>query len=100
MSIAEIDAMLALLAEQQRELMARPEVEHVLIFENKGEVVGVSNPHPHCQIYATNFVFKSIETELKAGEHHRTETGRTLFEDVIAAESSRTAAGCCTRTIT
>ena len=31
------------------------------MFENKGEVVGVSNPHPHCQIYATNFVFKTIE---------------------------------------
>ena len=42
---------------------ARPEVDHVLVFENKGEVVGVSNPHPHCQIYATNFVFKTIETE-------------------------------------
>ena len=33
------------------------------MFENKGEVVGVSNPHPHCQIYATNFVFKTIENE-------------------------------------
>ena len=33
---------------------------------NKGEVVGVSNPHPHCQIYATNFVFKTIETEARA----------------------------------
>ena len=27
------------------------------------DVVGVSNPHPHCQVYATNFVFKTIETE-------------------------------------
>ena len=41
----------------------RPDVRHVLTFENKGEVVGVSNPHPHGQIYATNFVFKTIETE-------------------------------------
>ena len=47
------------------ELGARPEVRHVLIFENKGEVVGVSNPHPHGQIYATNFVFKTIETEAR-----------------------------------
>ena len=49
--------------EQYRDLGARPEVNHVLMFENKGEVVGVSNPHPHCQIYATNFVFKTIENE-------------------------------------
>jgi UDPglucose--hexose-1-phosphate uridylyltransferase len=58
----------------------------VLVFENKGEVVGVSNPHPHCQIYATNFVFKTIETEAAAGERHRRETGRVLFQDVLAAE--------------
>ena len=38
----------------------------------KGEVVGVSNPHPHCQIYATNFVFKTIETEAAAGRRART----------------------------
>ena len=58
----------------------------VLIFENKGEVVGVSNPHPHCQIYATNFTFKYIETELKAGRRHLEETGRMLFQDILAAE--------------
>ena len=69
-----------------RELAARPEVTHVLIFENKGEVVGVSNPHPHCQIYATNFTFKSIETEARAGARHLAETGRVLFQDILAAE--------------
>ena len=53
-----------------RELAAHPDVTFVLIFENKGEVVGVSNPHPHCQIYATNFMFKYIETELLAGRRH------------------------------
>ena len=58
----------------------------MLIFENKGEAVGVSNPHPHCQIYATNFVFKYVETEITSGERHIVETGRVLFEDVIAAE--------------
>ena len=58
----------------------------MLVFENKGEVVGVSNPHPHCQIYATNFVFKTIETEARAGERHLAETGRVLFQDILAAE--------------
>ena len=58
----------------------------MLVFENKGEVVGVSNPHPHCQIYATNFVFKTIETEARAGERHLADTGRVLFQDVLAAE--------------
>lgn len=74
--------------EQTRELGARPEVRHVLCFENKGEVVGVSNPHPHGQIYATNFVFKTIEQELIASQKHLNEHGRTLFADIIAAEQA------------
>lgn len=71
---------------QYRELGARPGVRHVLVFENRGEVVGVSNPHPHCQIYATNFIFKTTEIELQAEREHFAETGRGLFEDIIAAE--------------
>jgi UDPglucose--hexose-1-phosphate uridylyltransferase len=69
-----------------RQLAKHPDVAFVLIFENKGEAVGVSNPHPHCQIYATNFTFKHIETELEAGRRHLDDTGRVLFQDVIAAE--------------
>jgi UDPglucose--hexose-1-phosphate uridylyltransferase len=71
---------------QTRDLGAIPDVRHVLCFENKGEVVGVSNPHPHGQAYATNFVFKTIETELLAQIRYQNETGRHLFEDIIAAE--------------
>ena len=53
---------------QYRELSALPEIAHVLIFENKGVAVGVSNPHPHCQIYATNFVFHTIAKEAQVSE--------------------------------
>ncbi len=84
--VAGVDALLATWQEQMRELSARPEVNHVLIFENKGEAVGVSNPHPHCQIYATNFVFKYIETEARVGAQYLAATGNVLFQDVLAAE--------------
>ena len=73
---------------QHRELAARPEVAHVLIFENRGEVVGVSNPHPHCQVYATNFVFKTTELQLEAEREHLAQSGRVLFRDIIAAEQA------------
>ncbi|HEV3471297.1 MAG TPA: galactose-1-phosphate uridylyltransferase [Pyrinomonadaceae bacterium] len=82
----EVEELLGVWQAQHRELGARPEVRHVLIFENKGEAVGVSNPHPHCQIYATNFVFKYIETEARASQKHLAETGRVLFQDILAAE--------------
>ncbi len=86
LSVAEIVTLLRTWQEQYLELARLPEVEHVLVFENKGEVVGVSNPHPHCQIYATNFVFKTIEVELAACRRHFDATGRVLFQDILAAE--------------
>ena len=85
---AEILNLLAVLQAQYRELGAREDVRHVLVFENKGDVVGVSNPHPHCQIYATNFVFKTIELEAEAQAAYLAEHGRPLFADIMAAEES------------
>jgi len=46
----------------------------------------VSNPHPHAQIYATNFVFRTIEVEAQAAADHMAEHGRVLFRDIIDAE--------------
>ncbi len=71
---------------QMREFAARPDIRHVLIFENKGEVVGVSNPHPHGQLYATTFVFKTIETEARVCQEHLRAAGRPLFQEILAAE--------------
>ena len=86
MSAAGIVELLKTWQKQYRELGERPDVNHVLIFENKGEVVGVSNPHPHCQIYATNFPFKTIENETAISGRYWQEQRRTLMEDIIAAE--------------
>jgi UDPglucose--hexose-1-phosphate uridylyltransferase len=86
LDVAGVDVLLATWQQQMRELATHPDVRFVLVFENKGEVVGVSNPHPHCQIYATNFTFKYIETEIAAGRRHLAETGRTLFQDILTAE--------------
>ncbi|HTH37135.1 MAG TPA: galactose-1-phosphate uridylyltransferase, partial [Pyrinomonadaceae bacterium] len=82
----ENTALLETWQEQYLDLASRPEIEHVLIFENKGEAVGVSNPHPHCQIYANNFVFKTIANEAAAGRRYFSENGRILFQDIIRAE--------------
>lgn len=84
----EIESLLRELQAQYRELAARPEVNHVLMFENKGDVVGVSNPHPHAQIYATNFVFRSIEVEAQAFAEHLERRGRGLLEEIIETERS------------
>lgn len=84
----EVLALLTCWQQQYRELGELPEVNHVLIFENKGKVVGVSNPHPHCQIYATNFVFKTIAVEVEVAGRYWRENRRVLFEDIIASEKA------------
>jgi UDPglucose--hexose-1-phosphate uridylyltransferase len=81
-----IENVIATWQREYRDLGGRPEINHVLMFENKGAVVGVSNPHPHGQIYATNFIFKTIETEVQASRSHWLEMGRCLFQDILAAE--------------
>ncbi|PYS46364.1 MAG: galactose-1-phosphate uridylyltransferase [Acidobacteria bacterium] len=86
LEVPEIENLLAAWQREYMDLGNHPEINHVLIFENKGEVVGVSNPHPHCQIYATNFVFKTIETEARASQRYLSETGRTLFREIINTE--------------
>jgi UDPglucose--hexose-1-phosphate uridylyltransferase len=71
---------------QMQEFYDNPAIQHVLIFENKGELSGVSNPHPHCQIYATDFTFKHTEQHLQAAQEYKTDTGRNIFEQIIENE--------------
>ena len=61
-------------------------IKSVLIFENKGEIVGVSNPHPHCQIYATDFIFNVVQKELLAMAMYQQEKSKNIFNDIIRAE--------------
>ncbi|MFH1008588.1 MAG: galactose-1-phosphate uridylyltransferase [Candidatus Latescibacterota bacterium] len=68
------------------ELAAREEIHYVFEFENKGEVIGVTMPHPHGQIYAFPFIPPKIQTELGSAKAHRKKTGRCLFCDVMAEE--------------
>ena len=74
--------------ERSRVLGARREVRHVLIFENKGSVVGTSNPHPHCQLYAGNLIYGISEREREVGRRFHAETGRLLGLDVVEREGA------------
>ena len=56
LGIAGVRRVVDLWAERTAELLARPEVEYVLVFENRGAEAGATIPHPHGQIYAFPFV--------------------------------------------
>jgi UDPglucose--hexose-1-phosphate uridylyltransferase len=67
-------------------ISADPGIRYTFIFENRGEVVGVTMPHPHGQIYGYPFVPKKLEIEAESMRLHREETGRCLVCDMDAEE--------------
>ncbi len=56
LTIEQVRAVVDVWADRTEALLARPEVEYVLLFENRGEEVGATIDHPHGQIYAYPFV--------------------------------------------
>lgn len=67
-------------------LGARPDIEYVFIFENKGTAIGVTLHHPHGQIYAFSYLPPRIERTIASEQAHHAATGRCLHCDVIAEE--------------
>ena len=72
------------------ELSARPEVEYVFIFENRGKEIGVTLTHPHGQIYAFPYIPPRVATEQAAFVAHAAANGRAcLICDTVANERRR-----------
>ncbi len=69
-----------------RELATRPEVNYVLIFENKGDVIGVTIPHPHGQIYAFPFIPPKVQKRIDSAEKHYKEKKECLFCHILSEE--------------
>jgi UDPglucose--hexose-1-phosphate uridylyltransferase len=71
-----------------KELGSLDYVKYVLIFENKGEVVGVTLSHPHGQIYACPFIPPLVQRELDQCRKHHDETGDCLLCAILRQEKS------------
>ena len=71
---------------QFAELAARSEIHYVQIFENRGAMMGASNPHPHCQIWATEHIPDEPALELAAQSDCFKATGRTLLSAYLELE--------------
>ncbi|MGD0912663.1 MAG: UDP-glucose--hexose-1-phosphate uridylyltransferase [Terracidiphilus sp.] len=61
-------------------------IEYVQIFENRGAMMGASNPHPHCQIWSTSFVPDEPAAETAAQHEHLARSGQCLLCDYAATE--------------
>jgi len=72
--------------DRTRALSALAGVAQVFCFENRGAEMGVSQPHPHGQIYAFPFVTPRTSRMLDRARAYRDAHDRNLFEDLLDAE--------------
>jgi UDPglucose--hexose-1-phosphate uridylyltransferase len=66
MAAADLRIVVDAWAAQYAELGGRPEINHVQIFENRGPMMGASNPHPHCQIWSSHSIPNEVAKEQAA----------------------------------
>jgi len=72
--------------EQYTEIGSLDWIQYVQIFENRGAMMGASNPHPHGQIWSTDFVPDEPAAETQGQQDHLARTGRCLLCDYLEAE--------------
>jgi len=89
MSLEEIVTVVDAWTAQYVELSALPFVRYVQIFENRGAMMGASNPHPHCQIWATGHVPDQPALERLHLEQWQQKHGTSLLLDYAALEAEQ-----------
>ncbi|MEQ8471782.1 MAG: UDP-glucose--hexose-1-phosphate uridylyltransferase [Marinoscillum sp.] len=86
MSVEDLVKVVRMWKEQFQELSEIDYISNVQIFENKGPIMGCSNPHPHGQIWAQssipNEISKRVATQEKYFENHN----RSMLSDYLHQE--------------
>jgi UDPglucose--hexose-1-phosphate uridylyltransferase len=86
MAVADIEKVIAVWVEQYREMGELPYINYVQIFENRGAMMGNSNPHPHCQIWSSEIVPDIPAKEQKRQKSWLKEKHSCLLCDYLALE--------------
>lgn len=84
MSLAEIANVIDTWIQEAVRLSAK--FTWVQIFENKGEVMGCSNPHPHCQVWASSFLPNEARAEDLAQREYWQQNKTLLLADYVQQE--------------
>ncbi len=84
MALPDIRTVVDVWAQQTAELGER--YAWVQVFENKGAVMGCSNPHPHGQVWAVDALPNEVHKEDKTQRAYFAEHGRVLLQDYMALE--------------
>jgi len=89
MEVSAIEKVIQAWKDQYTDLGSRDFINHVQIFENKGAVMGCSNPHPHGQIWSQSSLPTQVEKTQANLKKHYEEHGRSLLSDYLAEELER-----------
>jgi UDPglucose--hexose-1-phosphate uridylyltransferase len=86
MEEAAIVNVIELWQKEFEELSNNPSIKYIQIFENKGEVMGCSNPHPHGQIWASSSLPLELAKETAEQKKYFEKHGRSLLSDYLELE--------------
>ncbi len=86
MEQSDIEQVIHTWIEEYISLSHIPYIHYIQIFENKGSIMGCSNPHPHCQIWASQSIPVEVVKEQTQQETYYTQHNTTLLSDYIKAE--------------
>jgi len=86
MSQEDVESVVRTWSEQTLELGNLDFINYVQVFENKGAIMGCSNPHPHSQIWAVSCLPVEPAKELAAQQDYLGQHGSCLLCDTLAAE--------------
>ena len=86
MSSEAIESVIDLWQDEYQILSENPVIKYIQIFENKGEIMGCSNPHPHGQIWASSSVPLELSKETEQQQKYYLQHQRSLLQDYIALE--------------
>lgn len=85
--VDHIGKLVDLWVERFNAISADENIKYVFIFENRGEAVGVTMPHPHGQIYGYSVTPKKIQLELDSSKKYYDNNGKCLFCDMLDNET-------------
>ncbi|GAB4563764.1 MAG: UDP-glucose--hexose-1-phosphate uridylyltransferase [Anaerolineales bacterium] len=89
LEIPAIENVLATWTRESTDLAARDFIRYVQVFENKGAVMGCSNPHPHSQLWSQSQIPNEVAKELATQAAYFNEHGRPLLVDYVREEQRR-----------
>ncbi|MEC4004577.1 UDP-glucose--hexose-1-phosphate uridylyltransferase [Flavobacterium sp. SUN052] len=86
MEISEIEKIVQIWKMQYIELGSNDFINYVQIFENKGSVMGCSNPHPHGQIWAQSSLPSQVEKTQRSLRSYYDKNKTSLLKDYLEQE--------------